>query len=211
MVDTAMVELPRKRCYYMTCKKSRQHELADGREIHRLTWGTMKSDTTVLRTTRMKDGPLQRVRCYLRDHHVATLATSGEEGPWAAAVFYVNKGSTLYFLSAPKSRHCLNLAQNPQVALTVQKDYADWLEIKGVQIEGVATEISGGEEALARELYGKKFPVVGLLAQAPAAIVKALAKVRWYRIVPQRLYFIDNSLGLGNREEIELPLPENEV
>jgi hypothetical protein len=59
-------------------------------------------------------------------------------------------------------------------------------------------------------LYGQKFPVVGLLAQAPAAIVKALAKVRWYKVVPQSLYFIDNSFGLGNRDELELPLPHDE-
>ena len=50
----------------------------------------------------MEDAPaLQRVLCYLRDHHVATLATSGDQGPWAAAVFYANRGSTIYFLSAP--------------------------------------------------------------------------------------------------------------
>jgi uncharacterized protein YhbP (UPF0306 family) len=89
--------------------------------------------------------------------------------------------------------------------LTIQEDYSDWLEIKGVQIEGVASEISGAEEEHARRLYGQKFPVVGLLAQAPAAIVKALAKVRWYKVVPQSLYFIDNSLGMGNRDEIKLP------
>lgn len=147
---------------------------------------------------------------YLRDHHVATLATCGSEGPWAAAVFYVNDGHSLYFLSSPTSRHCRDLGQNQHVAVTIQEDYSDWLEIKGVQIEGVAREISGAEEDMARKLYGEKFPVVGLLAQAPAAIVKALAKVRWYRIVPHRMYFIDNSGGLGNRDEIELPFPERE-
>ena len=155
--------------------------------------------------------PPERVLNYLRDHHVATLASCGSAGPWAAAVFYAHQGSTLYFLSAPKSRHCLNLEQNPRVAVTIQEDYSDWLEIKGIQIEGAACEISGAEETLARKLYGQKFPVVGLLAQAPAAIVKALAKVRWYKITPARFYFIDNSLGLGNREEIELPFPVREV
>lgn len=146
---------------------------------------------------------------YLRDHHVATLATFGNEGLWAAAVFYVYDGDTLFFLSSPKSRHCLNLTQNPHVAVTIQEDYSDWLEIKGVQIEGVASGISGTEEEKARKLYGQKFPVVGMLALAPAAIVEALAKVHWYKIVMQRLYFIDNSLGLGNREEIKLPLSED--
>ena len=148
---------------------------------------------------------------YLQNHHVATLATSGSDGPWAAAVFYVNDGDNIFFLSAPTSRHCLNLEQNPRVAVTIQEDYSDWLEIKGVQLEGIASEISGVEEERVRKLYGRKFPVVGMLAKAPAAIVKALAKVRWYRIVPKRLYFIDNSLGLGSRDEIVLPLTDNEV
>lgn len=80
-----------------------------------------------------------------------------------------------------------------------------------MQIEGIASEITGAEEEHARRLYGQKFPVVGLLAKAPAAIVKALAKVRWYKVVPHRMYFIDNSLGLGSREEIDLNLPQNEV
>jgi uncharacterized protein YhbP (UPF0306 family) len=151
------------------------------------------------------------VQQYLRNHHVATLASCGNEGPWAAAVFYVNEGDTLFFLSSPSSRHCLNLVQNPVVAVTIQEDYSDWLEIKGIQIEGVASEISGLEEEKARRLYGQKFPVVGMLAHAPAAIVKALAKVRWYKIIPKHLYFIDNSLGLGNRDEIKLPLSENEA
>lgn len=156
----------------------------------------------------MKDSLGIRVQRYLREHHVATLATGSNGDPWAAAVFYVNDGHTLYFLSAPTSRHSLSLAQNPRVAVTIQEDYSDWLEIKGVQIEGVASEISGAEEEKARRLYGQKFPVVGKLAQAPAAIVKALAKVRWYKVVPQRLYFIDNSVSLGHREEVDLHLLE---
>ncbi|MBT1076515.1 pyridoxamine 5'-phosphate oxidase family protein [Geobacter grbiciae] len=156
----------------------------------------------------MSDALGMRVQRYLRDHNVATVATSGSDGPWAAAVFYVSDGYTLYFLSSPTSRHCLDLAQTARVAVTIQEDYSDWLEIKGVQIEGVAGEISGAEEEKARKLYGRKFPLVGLLAQAPAAIVKAMAKVRWYKVVPHRLYFIDNSLGLGNRDEVDLSMSD---
>ncbi|HIJ86071.1 MAG TPA: pyridoxamine 5'-phosphate oxidase [Desulfuromonadales bacterium] len=157
----------------------------------------------------MKMKPFSKARHYLQMHNVATLATSDGRSPWAAAVFYASEGHILYFLSSPSSRHSLNLAQNPQVAVTIQEDYSDWLDIKGIQIEGVASEISGDEEQRARTLYGRKFPVIGMVAQAPAAIVKALAKVRWYKIVPQRMYFIDNSLGLGNRDEIAIPLSDN--
>ncbi|RII28838.1 MAG: pyridoxamine 5'-phosphate oxidase [Geobacter sp.] len=152
----------------------------------------------------MKNRPSTQVQRYLRNHNVATLATGSGNDIWASAVFYVNDGYTLYFLSSPESRHCLNLAQNPYVALTIQEDYSDWTDIKGVQMEGTVSEISGEEEEKARRLYGEKFPVVGMLAQAPAAIVMALTKVRWYSIVPRNLYFIDNSVGLGHRDKIDL-------
>ena len=149
-----------------------------------------------------QDALRARVLEYLRAHHVMSLATHGNEGPWAAAVFYVNDEFTLYFLSAPRSRHSVNLARNPKVAATVQEDCADWPGIKGVQLEGTVCEISGAEEKRARTLYGEKFPVVGKLSQAPASIVAAMAKVRWYRIVPERLHFIDNSVAFGHRDEV---------
>lgn len=144
----------------------------------------------------------RRALDYLRSHHVMTLATQGADGPWAASVFYAADGFTLYFLSSPTSRHSANVASNPRVAVTVQEDYADWPQIKGVQAEGVVAELSRDEEALVRRLYGEKYPVVGKLAQAPAVIVQAMTKVRWYRFVPDRLYFIDNAAGFGQRDEV---------
>lgn len=145
-----------------------------------------------------------RVLSYLQNHNVATIATCNGGTPWATALFYTNNDFVLYFLSSPTSKHSNNLKVNPNVGVTIQEDYSDWLEIKGIQIEGVALEIYGEEEEIARKLYCKKFPVVGMLAHTPAAIVKALAKVRWYKIVPQRFFFIDNSFGLGNRDEIKM-------
>ena len=119
-------------------------------------------------------------------------------------MFYARAGDSLYFLSSPSSRHCRNLAQDPRCAATIQADVSDWTKIKGVQLEGRATEITGEDESRARQRYGEKFPVVGRLASAPAAIVQALAKVRWYRLQAERLYFIDNSLGFGHRELVDL-------
>ncbi len=141
---------------------------------------------------------------YLRDHNVMTLATSGAQGLWAAAVFYVNDGFTLYFLSAPTSRHSLNIESHSTVAATIQEDYQDWREIKGIQFEGAARRIEGAEQAAAVVRYGAKFPIVGNLAQAPAEILQAMSRIVWYRVAPTRLYFIDNSLGLGHRDEIPL-------
>jgi uncharacterized protein YhbP (UPF0306 family) len=152
----------------------------------------------------MNNSLRENVRRYLRNHNVATLATSCNGKVQAAALFYVNDGYTLYFLSSPTSRHCLNLSQDPRVAVTIQGEYSNWFEIKGVQIEGDASKLSAAEEEQARRLYERKFPVVGLLTKAPSAIVKALSKVCWYKIVPYSLCFIDNSIGFGHRDEIDL-------
>jgi uncharacterized protein YhbP (UPF0306 family) len=122
-------------------------------------------------------------------------------------LFYANDGFAIYFLSSPTSRHCGNLTGNPRVSAAVHEDYTDWKEIKGVQMEGIASVLAGEEEAKARRLYGAKFPIVGELEQAPPSIIEALAKVRWYKLIPERLYFIDNSAGFGHRDEIDLRQP----
>ena len=141
---------------------------------------------------------------YLQAHHVMTLATQGPLGLWAAAVFYVNDGLTLYFLSSPTSRHSQNLEASGRVAATIQEDTHDWRAIQGIQLEGRAERVGGEEQARALLRYGQKFPLVGNLAVAPAEIVKAMNRIAWYRITPERLFFVDNSQGFGHRDEVPL-------
>jgi uncharacterized protein len=144
----------------------------------------------------------QQVLAYLADHHVMTLATTGEAGVWAAAVFYASAGFDFIFLSAAHTRHAQNLTLNGQVAVTVQEDYRDWAEIKGIQGAGVVSLLSGIERVTAVSLYLQKFP---FLQHAPPPVRTALDKINWYRLRPQRLYFIDNSKGFGHRDEVLLP------
>lgn len=144
---------------------------------------------------------------YLCSHNVMTLATNGPQGLWAAAVFYVNDGFKLYFLSAPTSRHSLNIEADGAVSATIQEDYDDWRAIKGIQLEGAAHRIDGAEQADAIARYSAKFPIVRNLAEAPAEIARAMSRIAWYKVTPTRLYFIDNALGLGHRDEVPPLLP----
>ncbi len=139
---------------------------------------------------------------YLQNHRVMTLATYGKEGVWAAAVFYVNEGFTLYFLSAGHTRHAQNLLAQPQAAATIQEDYADWPAIQGIQLEGDVRVLEGVERDTAVTLYRRKYP---FLSQTNSQIEAALTQVNWYQLTPTRLYFIDNSKGLGHRDEVNLP------
>ncbi len=138
---------------------------------------------------------------YLATHQVMTLATTGPQGVWAAAVFYVNDGFDLMFLSAGHTRHAQNITAVPHVAATIQEDYRDWQQIQGIQLEGKVALLTDVSRETAITRYQHKYP---FLAQAEATMQAALAKVNWYVLRPDRLYFIDNSLGLGHRDEVAL-------
>lgn len=144
----------------------------------------------------------ERALALLQDHHVMTLATHDGQWPWAAAVFYAHEGLDLVFLSKPQTRHARNLAQDPRCAVTIQRDYSDWPQIKGLQAEGRCSELQGEERTRAIACYGERFPLVARAGGAPLAIARALSLVAWYRFRPERLYLIDNTLGFGHRDEL---------
>jgi len=155
----------------------------------------------------MADASKQQVLDYLKGHNTMTLATSAGDLPWAATVFYASDGLRLYFFSAPESRHCQNLAANGRVAVTVQEDYQDWRKIKGIQLEGQAELVDGVlEKAKAMTIYALKYPEVIKLFTDPTSGVfhKAFLKVKFYCVVPEKLFFIDNAQGFGKRQELLL-------
>ncbi|MFN2136240.1 MAG: pyridoxamine 5'-phosphate oxidase family protein [Candidatus Promineifilaceae bacterium] len=143
----------------------------------------------------------ERVLAYLAQHRVLTLATCANNGVWAAAVFYASVDLNLYFLSAPHTRHARDMAANPQVAGTIQEDYAQWLAIKGIQLEGTVKRLAGAAQEEAITQYLAKYPFI---AEGDGDLVKALERSGWYRLTPSRLYFIDNSRGLGHRDELQI-------
>lgn len=141
----------------------------------------------------------ERALGFLGAHHVMTLATSE---PWAAAVFYVNDGFALHFLSAATTRHSVRLAADPRVAVTVQDDVGDWQVIRGLQLEGTVAPVPGPSLERVKALYARKFPFVG--AGAPAPIARALERVRWYTVTPSGVWLVDNARGFAHRDYLAL-------
>lgn len=136
---------------------------------------------------------------YLRQHTVMSLATYGPMGLWAAAVFYANDDFALVFLSAGHTRHGQNIAANPWAAATIQENYKDWPEIQGLQLAGTVELLAGKEKTAATASYKAKYP---FLASSGDIVQAAIKKVNWYRLIPQQLYFVDNTKGFGHRDEI---------
>jgi len=153
-------------------------------------------------------GELKRqVLDYLQSHNTMTLATCAGDSPWAATVFYASEDLQLYFFSSPDARHSLNLAANASVAVTIQEDYKDWRVIKGIQLEGKVMPVDGViEKAKAMAVYARKYADVIKLFTDPSSGIfhKAFLKVKFYRVTPEKIFFIDNEQGFGKRQELEL-------
>ncbi|MFC1902957.1 pyridoxamine 5'-phosphate oxidase family protein [Chloroflexota bacterium] len=164
---------------------------------------------------------------YLEEHYTMTMATAKDGVPWAAALFYASDGFTLYFLSEPECRHSKDIAGNPEVAVTINEDYRDWREIKGIQMYGKAELVTTEDEmAKAVAVYAAKYPFTAtfmkLMSSPFPRIIKYLDKfisklpsvpsfstpfdARFYKMVPTKVRFIDNERNFAQPEEFTLQL-----
>jgi uncharacterized protein YhbP (UPF0306 family) len=142
-------------------------------------------------------------RAFLDGHHVLSLALAGEGGrPHACSLMYANDGFALYWLSDPAARHSRlidDAGGRVEAMATVAPDYADFRQVRGVQLEGVASRAAGPGEAAAGlfRLVGR-YAFLKADGRAPA-IAAAMAKAAVYRFTARRATFIDNTVSFGSR------------
>lgn len=150
----------------------------------------------------MTDELRRRLYDYLARHTTLTLATVGPDGlPQATPLFYASdERLNLIFLSSPDSRHSRNLARNPAAAAAIYDEVWEWQAIRGVQLEGQVERLEGEERRAALALYQAKYPFIAELAPQVGASTL-------YRLRPRWLRYIDNSVALGWRQEMELDAP----
>ena len=118
------------------------------------------------------------------------LATPDGQGCHAASVFYAEDAQlNLYFLSAGSSLHAAHIALNPDVAVTINQQHADWTEIKGVQMHGDCRQLQEPERSTAIDLYLGKFTEVARFVEDPRTsseqlIAERLMQSCWFRFSP---------------------------
>lgn len=165
---------------------------------------------------------------YLSRHNTMTLATVGNNIPWAATIFYANKDFTLYFISNPNiCLHCQNIATNARVSITIDEDYPlkslnDWMKVKGIQMEGIAEMLTTEEQiSQAVEVYVRKYPFVSAYLKSLISFPKVLSFLgkmakkskfipdfvassenKFYKVMPIRIWFVDNETSFERRQEV---------
>lgn len=158
----------------------------------------------------MNPDDIATVGSFLDSLSTLTLATCGPAGPWAAALFFVrDEEFNLYFISSQSSRHVQDLLTDPNVAVTVNGDPDNWIEIRGLQISGTAEVVTENERADATSLYLQKFSDVRRILSAPSTdaerrIAESFTASEFFRIRPRTVRMIDNIKGFGYKAEFVL-------
>lgn len=89
----------------------------------------------------------QTIREYLPQIIHLSLGTSKDGKPWVCEVhFAYDDDLNLYFRSLTSRRHSQDIAANPNVAGTIVKQHAQGQEPLGVYFEGVATQLTPGDQ-----------------------------------------------------------------
>jgi len=132
---------------------------------------------------------------FLAAHDTLTLATTGPDGPAAAALFYalLREGRRLLFVSDPASRHARHLAIDPRCAVTVHADGQPWRGIRGAQLRGTAAPAPRRDWPR----YLTRFPMAATVPE----LATALRRTRLYRLEVSWARLIDNRQGFGHRDE----------
>jgi uncharacterized protein YhbP (UPF0306 family) len=138
-----------------------------------------------------------------------TLATALDNIAWAAPVYYVFYTSAFFFFSDPASRHIAEAEQSGQVSAAIYAHADTWQGIRGIQMSGRIRQLPPGLTAIqAIRAYTRKFSFTEDFFEPGQALnlenfIKRF-KVRFYRLDPEIVYYLDNQIKFGFREEVKL-------
>jgi|SRR3990172_2423026 len=143
---------------------------------------------------RMPD--LTPILSLLSETRALTLATLDPDGrPRATPLFFAfDEQAALIFLSDRETQHCRNLKRDPSVAAALYPEVSDWHELRGLQIQGVASVVPVADRGSALSLYTARFAFVGALAEV-------VARSEVYRLSPTWVRLVDNRQRFGYKRE----------
>ena len=132
----------------------------------------------------------KRIKTLLRRHHVLSIATVSEKGPWCASCFYAwdEDNNTLVITTDTTTRHGSEFLTNPSVAGTIALETWRVGRIRGIQFTGTVSQPAAEELSRAKKIYLRRFPYA------------ALTELHLWVIALNHIKLTDNRLGFGHKE-----------
>ncbi len=124
-----------------------------------------------------------------------TLATVRPDGyPQATTVSYAHDGLALYVGIGRDSQKADNIRRCNKVSLTINTPYANWNQIQGLSMAGIAAIISDPEKINeVRACMLRRFPQL-----AQFDMVQAMDDIVFLEIAPQVISVLDYQQGFGH-------------
>jgi len=149
----------------------------------------------------------QCVAEYLEKARLMQIATSKNNKPWVATVWFAyDQEFNFYFTSRKSRRHSLEIKNNQNIAGAIVKPHKTLgVKVQGLQFEGKAKEVGTGELVKAFSLYLKRFPMAVMHIKSTQDIINNLTEQRVYKIIPSKIVFFDEiSFSKNPRQELNL-------
>jgi uncharacterized protein len=135
--------------------------------------------------------PDERIREFIQEHHVLTLAISYRNIPWCAHCFYayLPESNLFVFTSDDDTRHIQEflLSGSDLVTAGIALETKITGKIRGIQLSGPMRKLEGGELKTAKKAYLERFPIA------------RLSKLELWGIDPGYIKMTDNRLGFGKK------------
>ena len=142
--------------------------------------------------TTMRD----EVEEYLQQHQSMVIATQVDgEVRGSTTCFALDEHMNLYFFAFRESVKHRGVMQSPQVSVVVDDGFM--IPMRGVEILGRATVVSGPDRRRGEELLTARFPDLKGVWDDPRIVVIC--------VVPDRVRYTDWRHGLGHSREAALP------
>ena len=150
------------------------------------------------------DNPLEpRLRivlALLRSQSTMMLSTCDDAGwPQATPLFYyVDDDLGLHWFSADHSAHSKHILRERRVAVAVSVPTEHWREIRGVQMRGDVSVITGQARKTISGLFCARFDLGAMFRLV-------MMQSRLFQFQPAWIRYLDNTKGLGYKFEVNLP------
>ena len=131
----------------------------------------------------------ERIPRFLKKHHVLTLATTVDNRPHCANLFYawLEPEQAFVFTSSLDTKHARDALTHSEVAASVVLETRVVGNVQGVQIRGEMYRPEGELLYRAKARYLRRFPYA------------AVMDLELWLLEPKWLKFSDNTLGFGKK------------
>ncbi len=141
---------------------------------------------------------------YLKKAKILQIATSKENQPWACTVYFAfDEQLNLYWISKSNRRHSEEIRNNNKVAGVIVLPHTPGDKVQGIQLQGIAKELTDKTEAaVGMKYYAKRF---GMKPERVKAVLDGTDGHICYKISPSLCVLFDETNFPDNpRQEYHL-------